>query len=227
MGIDYLYDLLDYKIYHIDEISSTNTFFKENYDKYKDKSVLICDKQTNGYGRLDHKWISDNDLTFSILYNHKNNYLLVPLSVIYALKKYKIDSKIKWPNDIFIDNIKIGGILIEDIYLDKFISSIVGIGIDLSKKEEFNVLSFDKLFSLDKYDLLNNIIISYEELSKLDDKKILSLYKENSLVINKNFYYNDKLYKCIDIDDNGNIIAKYDDKIVNVSSGDIKIKWEL
>ena len=61
-----------YSFYLVDEIDSTNTYFKNNYNLYPNDSVLIALKQTNGRGRYNRLWLSDNDLTFSILKYEKN-----------------------------------------------------------------------------------------------------------------------------------------------------------
>ena len=44
---------------------------------------------------------------------------------------YDIDSKIKWPNDIFFKNKKLCGILIETKYENNLVKIIIGIGINV------------------------------------------------------------------------------------------------
>lgn len=223
MNINFKYKINDYSLYEVAEINSTNTYFKDNYDKYSDKSILIALRQTAGRGRIDHVWVSENDLTFSILFNSKQNYQLPALAVLEALKEYNIDTKIKWPNDIFYNNMKICGILIEDIYLDKFYASIVGIGINLTDKEEFNVKNLNKLYDIDKYELLSKIAINYDKISELNDLKRLKLYKENSLVLNKKIIYNGSIYNVIDINEDGSLKVEKDGILCDISYGDIEL----
>ena len=128
-------DSISYNAYIIDVVDSTNTYFKNNYQNYQDKSVLIANKQTNGRGRFERTWKSNNDICFSILYKKKELFsVIAPLAIIYALKDLNIDALIKWPNDIYVNNKKLSGILIEDIYKDSFLASIVGIGIKTDRQ---------------------------------------------------------------------------------------------
>jgi BirA family biotin operon repressor/biotin-[acetyl-CoA-carboxylase] ligase len=48
------------------------------------------------------------------------------------LGKFKISARIKYPNDIYIDNKKISGILCEQIVKDKVITQVLGIGINVN-----------------------------------------------------------------------------------------------
>ena len=99
-------------LYQVDEIPSTNTYLKNEYNKYDDSSILWALKQTEGRGRYTRKWESADDLTFSIIFKEKyNSAIITPLAIIYALNDYKINAKIKWPNDIYLYGGKLAGIL--------------------------------------------------------------------------------------------------------------------
>lgn len=213
----------NYSFYLADEIDSTNTYFKNNYNEYSDNSVLIALKQTNGRGRYNRRWESDNDLIFSILKKENDNYqIIIPLAITLALKNYDINTLIKWPNDIYLNNLKLSGILIEDVYLNKFISSIIGIGINYSDKP--NVLGIGLNKDIDKYDLINQILNKIDYLTNLDFKLVMDLYKEYSFVIGKNIIYKGKEYYVLDIDTNGHLIIKNDKEILNINSDEINIK---
>lgn len=49
-------------------------------------------KQLNGRGRYEKIWVSDNDLTFSILFkgDNYNHHLLAPIAIINALEEFNI-----------------------------------------------------------------------------------------------------------------------------------------
>ena len=134
MEIKYLYDIDKFHLYKVDEIFSTNTYLKDNYDKFENLSILWAIKQTNGRGRLNRVWESNDDLTFSIVFKEENyNQIMIPLMIIEALKKYDISASIKWPNDIYYNDKKLCGILIENIYDNNvFKASIVVIGINFN-----------------------------------------------------------------------------------------------
>ncbi|MBQ9899915.1 MAG: biotin--[Acholeplasmatales bacterium] len=155
--IKYLGDILDYHLYHVESIGSTNTFLKENYQKYPDKTILWASIQTNGRGRYDRRWQSSDDYIFSILLkDNYNNEIIAPLAVLRALKSFDIDTKIKWPNDIYYNNKKLCGILIESIYSSKFIASIIGIGINKKDKLDVDGIGINK--DIDHKELISKII---------------------------------------------------------------------
>lgn len=126
------------KIFYEEELASTNEkALNLNSDSY---GIVICDKQTYGRGRHGRKWVSTpyKDLAFTIIV--PKNYImdgqsLVDIaceSVIRTLGELKISARIKYPNDIYIDNKKISGILCEQTVKDKVITQVLGIGINVN-----------------------------------------------------------------------------------------------
>ena len=126
------------KIFYKEELASTNEkALNLNNNSY---GIVICDKQTYGRGRHGRKWISTpyKDLAFTIII--PKNYImdgqsLVNIacrSIVTTLEKLKIFARIKHPNDIYIDNKKISGILCEQIVKDKVITQVLGIGINVN-----------------------------------------------------------------------------------------------
>lgn len=153
-------------------------------------SIVITDHQYSGRGQRGNVWISAPkvNLTFSVvlkpeflkIHNHFYLNIITSLAIIDTLKAYLGPSfKIKWPNDIFCDDLKIAGILIENSLQSQIIeSSIVGIGINVNQ-EAFDdaikatslKIKFNHSFKLNE--ILNRFILSYE-------KRYLEL-KRNSL----------------------------------------------
>jgi BirA family biotin operon repressor/biotin-[acetyl-CoA-carboxylase] ligase len=107
--------------------------------------------QTSGKGRLGRSWISHphQALTFSVAYPFKKNIselsglsLVCGLAVIKGISKAseisqedlkKLGLGLKWPNDIFFNNKKLAGVLLEGGQLDATQSTwmVIGIGINL------------------------------------------------------------------------------------------------
>ena len=122
----------------LDEVDSTNDYVKRNLNKLPNLSVVRCNYQTNGRG---HVWQSKNgdDLLMSILVKdfkkpqdlHKMTQL-VACSVAGLLDRYGIKAKIKWPNDIYVDDLKICGILVEAIYQTDLEGVVVGVGLNVN-----------------------------------------------------------------------------------------------
>ncbi|MDY6968304.1 MAG: biotin--[acetyl-CoA-carboxylase] ligase [Spirochaetota bacterium] len=106
-------------------------------------TVVIAEKQTKGRGRLNRNWLSPayNNILMSIILRpelHPSKLftltMLSSLATVKAIKRITgIDSKIKWPNDVYINNKKIGGILTElNAEMDKVNYIVIGIGINVN-----------------------------------------------------------------------------------------------
>ncbi len=107
-----------------------------------DLSLVIADEQTAGRGRLDRKWFTPRGtaLAFSIILRptaeerpHLTRIVgLAALAVADSLRKRGLDARIKWPNDILIQNRKVCGILIESVWSGEDVDCVViGIGINV------------------------------------------------------------------------------------------------
>lgn len=117
----------------LDEVDSTNEYVKRNITKLPDFSVVKCNHQTAGYGR------KGQDLLMSILIKEFNEpqdlYKMAQItscSIVELLDRYGIKGKIKWPNDIYVDDLKICGILVEDIHQDGLNAIVIGIGLNVN-----------------------------------------------------------------------------------------------
>ena len=125
----------------LDEVDSTNEYVKRNIDKLPDFSVVRCNHQTAGHGRNGHIWESQKgqDLLMSILIKEFKNpqdlYKLAQIascSVVELLDRYGIEGKIKWPNDIYVDDLKFCGILVEALHQDESDAVVIGIGLNVN-----------------------------------------------------------------------------------------------
>ena len=137
------------KIYKYDTIGSTNdAAFMYGVKGEKEGSVFWARSQTKGRGRLSRRWVSHKDkgLYFSLLLRPDAEVkdaakitLLIGLAVVKALRSFSgLGFLIKWPNDIVIDDKKIGGILTEmdaEVSRVKFIVVGIGINTNLRKSE--------------------------------------------------------------------------------------------
>ena len=109
-------------------------------NKKENGAIVIGQKQTNGKGRLNRKWISPKGgIWFSIILHPKftiEESVLLPIvaaiSLSNAIKKtLNLETKVKWPNDITLNGKKVAGILIDASSQSNAIESMVlGIGIN-------------------------------------------------------------------------------------------------
>ena len=128
----------------LDEVDSTNSEAGRHISELDNLSVLSALKQSDGRGQRENKWLSEPgaNLTFSIILKHcgfmaKDQIAIsavTAVSMIELLEKHMIQAQIKWPNDIYVDNNKICGILIEHMVKgEELVHSIIGIGLNINQ----------------------------------------------------------------------------------------------
>ena len=132
----------------LERTASTNDYLKAELSKFKplvDGTVIMAVEQYAGRGQLGTQWESEKgkNLTASILLcpsfispaNQFNLSIAVSLGIRHVLHKIlKQDVWIKWPNDIYVNNKKIGGLLIENILQgNTWKHAIIGIGINVNQ----------------------------------------------------------------------------------------------
>jgi BirA family biotin operon repressor/biotin-[acetyl-CoA-carboxylase] ligase len=121
-------------------LGSTNQFAR-GYIKNGGSSgtVLWALEQKEGQGRRGRKWDSDgSSLTFSLIWKclddviPQNLTLTVGLGVVQSLEPYFPDLRVKWPNDLWIGERKLGGILTETLQIKGERWVILGIGLNVN-----------------------------------------------------------------------------------------------
>lgn len=131
-------------IYHLATTTSTNDDARDV--KYHDGDIIWADFQSAGRGQRGHTWESreGENLTFSVLLEPTflpvtEQFMLleaVALSLYDFFKLQGVDTKIKWTNDIYVDDRKAVGILIEHSYSgSRLARTIVGIGINVNQTQ--------------------------------------------------------------------------------------------
>ena len=132
-----------------DKLSSTNTVLLEwlrDGVAIPTGFVLAAVEQTAGHGRYNRLWVSQpgQDLTFSFLLHTKHDIsgiaslpMAVALGTASALDTFGMVTNTKWPNDLLVRGMKIGGILCQksnvNVPLENAI--IVGMGINVNMQE--------------------------------------------------------------------------------------------
>jgi BirA family transcriptional regulator, biotin operon repressor / biotin---[acetyl-CoA-carboxylase] ligase len=192
--------------------------------------VVITSSQTAGKGQRGNAWLSEpgKNLTFSILL--KPSFLTVSqqfylnIAICLALtdtltqflgKKVKI----KWPNDIYVENKKICGVLIQNFVRSYFVeNTVIGIGLNVNQSNfsESKAVSL-QMITGQEYELpvvLKSILENVEKrYLQLRDKKIESLKEE---YLNNLFRYKEKHFfmsqyrfegTIVDIDEQGRLVV--------------------
>ena len=132
---------------HFPDLDSTNRYALDLISKSNpsEGTVISTHNQLQGRGQIGSKWESlpEKNLSLSIiLYPHflppKQQFSLnqaISLGVYDFFSRYiRKGLKIKWSNDLYVENRKIGGILIQNsLRAYKITSSVVGLGVNINQ----------------------------------------------------------------------------------------------
>lgn len=129
---------------HLEEVDSTNAYIMRNVSELKSPVMVTAYSQTAGQGQRGNSWEAEpgKNLTFSIFYRPCQlppmaQFAMseaVALAVVDFLAEHGIEAKVKWPNDIYVGDNKICGILIRHSVMGGVVSySVIGVGIDVNQ----------------------------------------------------------------------------------------------
>ena len=169
---------MNFKILHYATLDSTNNYARELANMgAKEGTVVLADYQTKGRGRFKRRWVSQRgkDLLFTVIVRPKNLKAsaasmitqLTAMSIRDVLKKEcGIQSRIKRPNDLLVEDKKICGTLVEGSTQSSSVEYlIVGIGLNVNSQ---------------KKELVRGATSIYEVSRKKQDKEhLLQLILEN------------------------------------------------
>ena len=132
------------RIIRLKEIDSTNSYLKDKSELLQRNGVVvIAEMQVSGRGRAGRKFTSviGNNVTFSVVL-HPNLpleeiqifALLAGVAVARVLENYVKNIRLKWPNDVLVNEKKICGILLETINIPDLSFPVLIMGIGLNTK---------------------------------------------------------------------------------------------
>ena len=248
---------IDWVIQTMESTTSTNDLAKLYANQNSTTpAIFISEEQTAGRGRLGRKFVSPSKTGLYISLCLFPTIALEDLSLITCATAVacvetleELTGKslnIKWVNDLFYQDKKVGGILTEvisDFESQQVQALIVGMGINLidspqSFPEELHSIVGSIFSSKTKYDnssfnrnhfiaqFLEKWTFYYQNLSKRD---FIESYKEHSNVVGKfvNIFEGNQTYSAYakDIDENGHlIIEKEDNTLHSLSYGEVSIR---
>ncbi|MCH5232081.1 MAG: biotin--[acetyl-CoA-carboxylase] ligase [Muribaculaceae bacterium] len=130
---------------YLEETDSTNNWIAGHENKLPSQAMVWCRRQYAGRGQRGNSWESEPGKNFTgSLLLHPENFPAtkqfhlseaVAMAIIDTLDAYGIQATVKWPNDIYVGDQKICGILFEHVVTGKNITrSIVGIGLNVNQE---------------------------------------------------------------------------------------------
>jgi BirA family transcriptional regulator, biotin operon repressor / biotin---[acetyl-CoA-carboxylase] ligase len=140
---------------YLEQASSTMQVAREGVNSRNSPLLIVAETQTNGRGRQGNKWSSPVGGLYATyafkLDGHTTSLsgfsLAVGVILAELLEKYGVLIKLKWPNDLYLNNgKKLGGILIETLPIENTFYILIGIGINfITPHEQSNAASFENL----------------------------------------------------------------------------------
>jgi BirA family biotin operon repressor/biotin-[acetyl-CoA-carboxylase] ligase len=133
------------QVRYFPEIDSTNSWLAENWSEFTlSGAVVIAEHQTSGRGRFKRQWddAPNKSLLFSLLFlsfgeprDTGFDQMLPAISLARALHKQlssEHEVRLKWPNDVMLNDRKLAGILAERFIMGERVITIVGMGINVN-----------------------------------------------------------------------------------------------
>ena len=178
-----------------------------------------------------------DNLTFSLILKKPQDTklslfsILSGISIVRGIKKFtNIKCTLKWPNDIILNNKKIGGILIENKNDSSFF--VIGIGLNINQQEIPNELKniasslrIEKTNPIQREPLLAFILNEFENLYDNNPLEWITQWKMYCDHLNKKVTFNNHGIQgtFIDINESGNAIIDTQSKKIVIPSGVLKI----
>ncbi|MBK8091486.1 MAG: biotin--[acetyl-CoA-carboxylase] ligase [Verrucomicrobiaceae bacterium] len=133
---------LPWNVCVLDEVGSTSDWLKQQAAQLPTGTVVFAESQTAGRGRRENRWITPpgRDLMFSMLLRPDAELekwpritTLAALALCQAVEaELPLSPRIKWPNDIYLDGVKIGGLLAETVSGPAGMLLVLGIGLNVN-----------------------------------------------------------------------------------------------
>ncbi|WP_395744300.1 biotin--[acetyl-CoA-carboxylase] ligase [Prosthecobacter sp.] len=135
-------DTLPWHVTVLDEVASTSDWLKQKAATLPVNTVVFTESQTAGRGRRDNRWIAPRgkDLMFSLLLKPAPPMekwprltTLAALAICKAIEaELPLQPRIKWPNDVYLSDRKVSGLLAETVSTQDGMRIVLGIGLNVN-----------------------------------------------------------------------------------------------
>ncbi len=164
-------------------------------------SLVVADEQTAGRGRSDRTWFTPRRaaLAFSLVIRGAPHGSIATtrlpglgaLAVCEVLQsEYDLSAKIKWPNDVLVQEKKLAGVLVDALWRgDKILSAVLGIGINVARKSvpseenlDFPATYVEAMYGkpVDRWLLLKQVLtVLLVRLQKVESDDFIQDWEEN------------------------------------------------
>lgn len=237
-----------YKIDILDKVDSTNNYLKEHGIREKNiYHIAVANEQTGGFGRMARSFVSNKGKGIYMSLGFIPNFSLdiskkltacISVGVARAIDKlYGTNTKIKWVNDIYLNDLKICGIITlgtTNLELGMLDYAIIGIGINMyhqafpdELKNKVTTLYDETHIMGDRSILIAEVL---NEVSKLietiETNDFIKEYRDRSNLIGRivelSYFTHTDIVKVVDINDEGELVIEKDGEKKTVYSGEVQ-----
>ncbi len=217
-------------IFFKETVTSTNTEIKQYKDLLQNNGyvALYSNCQTEGRGRRNNVWESKDvdNIYLSIMMDKPIKSLdMITIAVGNAVCEVleqipNLNCKIKWPNDIYVNDKKLCGILVESSFLGSTLEYyIIGIGVNVNNESFEDVKNIATSIyketnkKVDRHNLIKEIISNVQKaiLKLSQDDFDINEYEKRLNHLNKYVYVNNEKVMSKGVDNIGRLIVEKED----------------
>ncbi|SMM97880.1 Biotin operon repressor / Biotin-protein ligase [uncultured Candidatus Thioglobus sp.] len=230
----------DSDCHYLDCIPSTNDYLTALAFSPKIQ-VCVTAEQTQGKGQHNREWLSNKNSSillsirrvFSTDIQLSGLSLVVGLAIVEVLKDHNItDLMLKWPNDVYYQDKKLAGILIENSIQNQHQSVVIGIGLNVDTEIDCDTpwtnLRAISTQNINRFDLTKDLINKILEFCQIFERKSFACFSQqwqdvDYLQGKQVQYKNNKhsfLGTCLGVDASGVLLVKTKESIIQVYSSE-------
>lgn len=233
----------------LDSVSSTNSYLLTNPSL---ASGLVCmaEQQTEGRGRHGRQWLSPGgNLYLSLAWQFGMDItglngltLAVGVAVTEALNTYGLNRiRLKWPNDVFFSQRKLGGILVEITNCaKKSCHAVIGIGLNICMPNEIAAINqpWIDIYSIEKQPpdrnriaglILRELLIALSIFQEQGLRAFRDRWRALDIMLNQNLSVQTPQGEIegigAGIDELGNLLIQQGDAIHTFNSGEVSVRY--
>ena len=140
------YEVSGFGVMEYEEVASTNSLAEKlPLSELKDKQVILTWRQTQGRGQATNRWESapGKNISMTVIFRPEcleagkqfAVSMVIALGACDFISRYVSGCSVKWPNDIYVGDRKISGILIEHSIMGRYVGgSLCGIGVNINQE---------------------------------------------------------------------------------------------
>lgn len=224
----------------LEETDSTNVYAKTLLSLGED-AIVVAKKQTGGRGTKGRAFSSEEGgvyltkLSFYRDFPAKNAFLVMAraaTAVCETLEAFGLNPKIKWANDVFVNDRKICGILIENVLSGSNVSaSVVGIGINVDNALPNELKTIATSMSEELKKTIDVRSVTDTLIERLQKESPVSEYRRRVGYLNRSVALIEggkrRLVYASDVTDCGELVVKDGGTIKKIQAGEVSLHYDF